>query len=83
MNSGHSRSDLSPFKPWVWGAFALLFLGALPVWPIHGSLFGLPLWALMAVAMSAVLSLFTAWVALNLWKDPEEPSPQNDNHDAD
>ena len=59
-------------KLWVWIVFALLFGGMLPLWPIPGAWFGLPAWAIFAVVMSFMVSLFTAYVILQVWQDSDD-----------
>lgn len=56
-------------KPWVWVGFGLLFAALIPVWPIAGSWWGIPAWAVFAVAASVVTSAFTAFVILRVWRD--------------
>jgi len=56
-------------KPWVWVGFGLLFAALIPVWPIAGNWWGIPAWAVFAVATSAVTSAFTAFVILRVWRD--------------
>lgn len=57
-------------KPWVWIIFTLLFVGMLPLWPVKGTWLGLPAWAVLAIVMSFMTSLFTAYVILQVWQDP-------------
>lgn len=59
--------------PWVWVGFALLFAALIPVWPIPGNWWGIPAWAVFAVAASALTSAFTAFVIFRVWKDPGTP----------
>lgn len=56
-------------KPWVWVGFGLLFAALIPIWPITGSWWGIPAWAVFAVATSAATSAFTAFVILRVWRD--------------
>jgi len=49
--------------------FGLLFAALIPVWPIAGNWWGIPAWAVFAVATSAVTSAFTAFVILRVWRD--------------
>ena len=59
-------------KLWVWVAFVFLIAAMLPVWPISGSLWGIPAWVVFAVFVSAVASAFIAYVVLFVWRDPGE-----------
>ena len=69
-------------KPWVWAGFALLFAGLIPIWPITGNWWGIPAWAVFAVGVSALTSVFTAFVILRVWKDSAEPCLERDDvHD--
>ncbi len=58
-------------KKWVWIILVILFLAMTPFWPIKGTLFGLPAWAVFAVFMSFVTSVVIAAVILFVWKDEE------------
>jgi fatty acid desaturase len=66
-------------KPWVWVGFILLFAGLIPVWPIAGFWWGIPAWAVFAVAVSAATSVFTAFVILRVWKDTGKPGLGRDD----
>jgi fatty acid desaturase len=69
-------------KPWVWAGYALLFFALLPIWPIPGNWWGVPAWAVFAVLVSALTSVFTAFVILGVWKDSDVPfSGRDDGHD--
>ncbi len=68
-------------KPWVWVGYALLFLALLPIWPITGNWWGIPAWAVFAVLVSALTSVFTAFVILRVWKDSDEPFSGRDDGD--
>ena len=66
-------------KKWVWIILIILFLAMTPFWPIKGALFGLPAWAVVAVFMCFVTSLFIAAVILFVWKDDgNEKNTKND-----
>lgn len=56
-------------NPRVWTGFLILIAAMVPVWPIEGTWFGVPAWAAFALGVSAVTSLYTAWVALVYWRD--------------
>ena len=62
-------------KRWVWITYILLLSGMLPVWPVRGIWFGLPAWALLAVFMSLIVSVFTAYVILKVWQEPGDDNP--------
>lgn len=66
-------------KPWIWAVFALLFAALIPVWPISGHWWGVPAWAVFAVAISALTSAFTAFVILRVWKDSKEAGSGRDH----
>ncbi len=69
-NSRHELGFADPVnQPWVWVVFALLLVALIPIWPITGSWWGIPSWAVFAVAVSAVTSVFTAFVILRVWRD--------------
>ncbi|MGV7220397.1 MAG: hypothetical protein ACQ9MH_02580 [Nitrospinales bacterium] len=57
-------------KPWVWFVLAILLAGMIPVWPVTGSLWGFPTWALLAVFVSFLTSAFILYVILFVWHDP-------------
>ena len=63
---------------WVRFGIFILFLGMLPVWPITGNWFGIPAWALFAVLVSILTSLFVAVVILRVWQDPDDQGEHND-----
>lgn len=65
-------------KLWVWVAFVFIIAGMLPVWPISGSLWGIPAWAAFAIFISAVASVFIAFVVLFVWRDPGEDDQERD-----
>jgi fatty acid desaturase len=57
-------------KPWVWLVLAILLAGMVPVWPVTGSLWGFPNWAVLAVFVSFLTSVFILYVILFVWHDP-------------
>ncbi len=59
-------------KPWVWLALVCLLAGMVPVWPIAGSFWGVPGWAVFAVFVSLLASMFILYVVLFVWRDPED-----------
>ena len=59
-------------KPWVWLALICLLAGMIPVWPVSGSLWGFPSWAVLAVLVSLLASIFIFYVIMFVWRDPEE-----------
>ena len=59
-------------KPWVWTVFIFLIAAMLPVWPVSGTLWGLPAWAVFAVFVSALTSAFIAYVVIFVWRDNDE-----------
>ena len=63
---------------WVRFGIFILFLAMLPVWPITGNWFGIPAWAVFAVLVSILTSLFTAFVIVQVWHDPDELGENND-----
>ena len=63
---------------WVRVGIFILFLAMLPVWPITGNWFGIPAWAVFAVLVSILTSLFTAFVIVQVWHDPDELGENND-----
>ena len=63
---------------WVRFGIFILFLAMIPVWPITGNWFGIPAWAVFAVLVSILTSLFTAFVIGRVWHDPDELRENND-----
>ena len=55
-----------------------LFLAMIPIWPITGNWFGVPAWAVFALLVSILTSLFVAVVILRVWKDPDDQGEHND-----
>lgn len=66
-------------QPWVWVGFGLLFAAAIPIWPIPGDWWGIPAWAVFAVAVSALTSAFTAFVIFRVWRDPKTTVSSRDD----
>jgi len=60
------------------GIVCLLVL-LVPVWPVSGSLWGFPAWAVFAVLASLLTSVFIAWVVLAVWRDPDSDHSENKN----
>jgi len=58
--------------PWVWCVYLVLFIAILPLWPINGLILGLPAWTVLTVVAGAIISLFTIYVLLFVWRDNEE-----------
>jgi hypothetical protein len=77
-----TRSPSPPpvyLRPIVWLAYAVLFAAAVPwYWPADTSAqwLGLPLWVVVTLAGSFLISGFTAWLFLFAW--PEDDSPGED-----
>ena len=63
---------------WVHFGIFILFLAMVPVWRITGNWFGIPAWAVFAVLVSILTSLFTAFVIVRVWHDPDELGENND-----
>lgn len=59
-------------KPWVLLTLVCLLAGMVPVWPIAGSFWGIPGWAVFAVFISFLASAFILYVVLFVWRDPED-----------
>ena len=77
QQSGDRKNNKTAFQDpvkinWVWIGLVILILGMTPFWPITGSIFGFPRWAVFAVLMSSLTSLFIAGVIIFIWKDPEQ-----------
>jgi hypothetical protein len=49
----------------------LLLVLLVPIWPLSGSLWGFPAWAVFAVFASLLTSGFISWVVLAVWRDPD------------
>mgnify|MGYP003967277593 CR=1 FL=1 len=58
--------------PWVRFGIFILFLAIIPIWPISGNWVGIPAWAVFALLISILTSLFIAFVILRVWRDPED-----------
>ncbi len=65
-------------KPVIGSVFVLLFAALVPVWPLGGDWWGVPAWAVFALFASIFLSVFTAYVILRIWHDPEDMLSEND-----
>ena len=63
---------------WVRFGIFILFLAMVPVWPITGNWFVIPAWAVLAVLVSILTSLFTAFAIVRVWHDPDELGENND-----
>ena len=75
----YQKSFKDPIRnAWVRVGIFILFLAMLPVWPITGNWFGIPAWAVFAVLVSILTSLFTAFVIVRAWHDPDELEENND-----
>jgi hypothetical protein len=81
MKNENGSSFVDPIrKPWVGVGFLALFFMLLPIWPVEGSWWGIPAWLLLALLASLLTSIFTAFVILRIWQDPEE-STEGENDD--
>ena len=58
--------------PWVRVGIFILLLAMIPIWPISGNWFGIPAWAVFALLISILTSLFIAIVILRVWRDPDD-----------
>ena len=59
----------------VWGVYAALLLAAVPwYWPADDETRcgGVPAWVVVAVAGSAAVSVYTAWLLRRPWPSEEE-----------
>lgn len=65
-------------KPVIGSIFVLLFVALVPVWPLGGDWWEVPAWAVFALFASIFLSVFTAYVILRIWHDPEDMLSEND-----
>ena len=75
----YQKSFKDPIQnAWVRFGIIILFLAMVPVWPITGNWFGIPAWAVFAVLVSILTSLFTAFVIVRVWHDPDELGENND-----
>ena len=64
--------------PWVGTGILALLLAMTPIWPITGNWFGVPAWAVFALLVSILTSLFVAVVILRVWQDPDDQGEHND-----
>ena len=62
-------------KLWVWVVFIVLLAAMPPVWPVSGTIFGIPTWAIGAVAVSCATSGFICYVIFKVWHDPNDEPP--------
>jgi hypothetical protein len=73
MKNENGSSFVDPIrKPWVSVGLLVLFFMLLPIWPIEGNWWGIPAWSLLALLASLLTSIFTAFVILRVWQDPDE-----------
>ena len=59
----------------VWGVYAVLLVAAVPwYWPVDDETrwAGVPAWVVIALAGSAVVSVYTAWLLRRPWPSEEE-----------
>ena len=74
----YKNSFKDPIRaPWVGIGILALFLGMTPIWPITGNWFGVPAWAVFALLVSILTSLFVAVVILRVWQDPDDQGDHN------
>ena len=64
--------------PWVGTGIIILLVAMIPIWPITGSCFGVPAWAVFALFISILTSLFIAFVILWVWRDPDDEGKHDD-----
>ena len=64
--------------PWVGTGIIILLVAMIPIWPITGSCFGVPAWAVFALFISILTSLFIAFVILRVWRDPDDEERHDD-----
>ncbi|MDF1861386.1 MAG: hypothetical protein P1U87_14315 [Verrucomicrobiales bacterium] len=60
---------------WIWVVYLCLFVIAVPwYWPADSRqiLFGFPLWVVVSIATSFVISCYTAWLFLTRWPEDSE-----------
>ncbi len=77
MKSKNSFID-PVYIPWVGVVIFILLLAMIPIWPLTGSWFGVPAWAVFALLISVLTSLFIAYVILGVWQDPDDEGEQDD-----
>ncbi|MEM9016802.1 MAG: hypothetical protein AAGC68_07290 [Verrucomicrobiota bacterium] len=61
--------------PWIWVVYVGLFIVAIPwYWPSGDErvFLGFPLWVVVSIAMSLVISIYTAWIFLTRWPRQED-----------
>jgi hypothetical protein len=79
MKNKNGSSFVDPIsKPWVGAGLLALFFMLLPIWPVEGSWWGIPAWACLALIASFLTSVFTSFVILRVWQDPDEPEESDD-----
>ena len=75
----YQNSFKDPIRvPWVGIGILVLLLAMTPIWPITGNWFGVPAWAVFALLVSILTSLFVAVVILRVWQDPDDQGEHND-----
>mgnify|MGYP003657338924 CR=1 FL=1 len=74
------KSSKSYLSPWIWITYGVLFVVAVPWYWTEGYgeiLFGFPVWAVVSVGASALISCFTAWLFLFYWPEAGEEERSN------
>ena len=73
MNDTKTKSNR---LPWILSvAFVFLFILAVPwYWDEEGAkpVFGMPLWALVSLGVSFIISCLTAWAAFRTWPNDSD-----------
>jgi hypothetical protein len=64
--------------PWVGIGIFILLCAMIPIWPITGNWYGVPAWAVFALLISILASLFIAFVILWVWHDPDDEVGHDD-----
>ena len=78
--SGRPSSHPVYLRWWVWATYIVLFAIAIPwywperEWPV---VLGMPVWAAVSVGTSLVISIFTAWLLLFHWPEPDATSDED------
>ncbi len=60
-----------PLQAWIWITFSILFFFTVPYFfagTYEPLIFGLPLWFLICLAVSALVLAFTGYVILSQWR---------------
>lgn len=68
------KKQASLLRPWIWITFLVLFLVAVPwYWDRESEavFLGFPVWVVISVFVSLLISIFTACVFLTRWPDDE------------